>query len=90
MDLSKILCGVKYSGFINAVLQNIVRQKDNLSSSNWDIKNNYPKWMLNSWEKQYGKIKTTKILKVLNKEPCLLYTSPSPRDMRRSRMPSSA
>ena len=71
MDLSKILCGVKYSGFINAVLQNIVRQKDNLSSSNWDIKNNYPKWMLNSWEKQYGKIKTTKMLKVLNKEPYL-------------------
>ena len=30
----------------------------------------------------------------LNKDPiispCLLYTSPSPRDMRRSRMPSSA
>ena len=25
-----------------------------------------------------------------NKESCLLYTSPSPRDMRRSRMPSSA
>ena len=24
------------------------------------------------------------------KEGCLLYTSPSPRDMRRSRMPSSA
>ena len=24
------------------------------------------------------------------KQPCLLYTSPSPRDMRRSRMPSSA
>ncbi|GAB5799729.1 hypothetical protein JMUB7524_27280 [Staphylococcus aureus] len=24
------------------------------------------------------------------KETCLLYTSPSPRDMRRSRMPSSA
>ena len=23
-------------------------------------------------------------------QPCLLYTSPSPRDMRRSRMPSSA
>ena len=29
------------------------------------------------------------ILKPL-KKPCLLYTSPSPRDMRRSRMPSSA
>ena len=25
-----------------------------------------------------------------NYKPCLLYTSPSPRDMRRSRMPSSA
>ena len=25
-----------------------------------------------------------------DKSPCLLYTSPSPRDMRRSRMPSSA
>ena len=25
-----------------------------------------------------------------DKKPCLLYTSPSPRDMRRSRMPSSA
>ena len=27
---------------------------------------------------------------VAKKTPCLLYTSPSPRDMRRSRMPSSA
>ena len=27
---------------------------------------------------------------VSNPVPCLLYTSPSPRDMRRSRMPSSA
>ena len=26
----------------------------------------------------------------LSLNPCLLYTSPSPRDMRRSRMPSSA
>ena len=26
----------------------------------------------------------------INNIPCLLYTSPSPRDMRRSRMPSSA
>ena len=29
------------------------------------------------------------VIKELNKN-CLLYTSPSPRDMRRSRMPSSA
>ena len=27
---------------------------------------------------------------ILRYEDCLLYTSPSPRDMRRSRMPSSA
>ena len=27
---------------------------------------------------------------IKSKEGCLLYTSPSPRDMRRSRMPSSA
>ena len=27
---------------------------------------------------------------VMKPSPCLLYTSPSPRDMRRSRMPSSA
>ena len=26
----------------------------------------------------------------ISSTPCLLYTSPSPRDMRRSRMPSSA
>ena len=35
----------------------------------------------------------TKILRGKNTAkftPCLLYTSPSPRDMRRSRMPSSA
>ena len=31
-----------------------------------------------------------KILRDVNNNPCLLYTSPSPRDMRRSRMPSSA
>ena len=36
--------------------------------------------------------KTLKIMtkKQLNTISCLLYTSPSPRDMRRSRMPSSA
>ena len=27
---------------------------------------------------------------IIGMETCLLYTSPSPRDMRRSRMPSSA
>ena len=31
-----------------------------------------------------------KIQRTANEKGCLLYTSPSPRDMRRSRMPSSA
>ena len=34
--------------------------------------------------------KATKILLDLGYKDCLLYTSPSPRDIRRSRMPSSA
>ena len=36
-----------------------------------------------------GKRHNLKQINVMNKD-CLLYTSPSPRDMRRSRMPSSA
>ena len=32
----------------------------------------------------------SKIVLIESDHPCLLYTSPSPRDMRRSRMPSSA
>ena len=32
-------------------------------------------------------IPESELIKIIN---CLLYTSPSPRDMRRSRMPSSA
>ena len=39
--------------------------------------------------KNEGFIKDFKVNKENNKS-CLLYTSPSPRDMRRSRMPSSA
>ena len=39
-----------------------------------------------------GKLYTAIIHTIHNNPPknCLLYTSPSPRDMRRSRMPSSA
>ena len=35
-------------------------------------------------------IRDIKLMKASNMNACLLYTSPSPRDMRRSRMPSSA
>ena len=33
---------------------------------------------------------TIEPLEILNRKACLLYTSPSPRDRTRSRMPSSA
>ena len=36
-----------------------------------------------------ARVKNEKALEV-DKEPCLLYTSPSPRDRQKSRMPSSA
>ena len=35
-------------------------------------------------------IKGTKVNGIYDKDPCLLYTSPSPRDVEESRMPSSA
>ena len=35
-------------------------------------------------------IDASKLFDVIARMGCLLYTSPSPRDMRRSRMPSSA
>ena len=37
-----------------------------------------------------GDIVSGKVVKVDHDEVCLLYTSPSPRDKRQSRMPSSA
>ena len=37
-----------------------------------------------------GKIRGTLLLSLAFMEACLLYTSPSPRDKRQSRMPSSA
>ena len=37
-----------------------------------------------------GKITLDDIMKRTNNDICLLYTSPSPRDKRQSRMPSSA
>ena len=47
----------------------------------------------NNWKifhEQVGEIMTKELLDVRLIDNCLLYTSPSPRDMRRSRMPSSA
>ena len=49
-------------------------------------------WSKEQWANEFKK-DDTKIFGLLIKNlviGCLLYTSPSPRDMRRSRMPSSA
>ena len=48
-----------------------------------------------AYKKEFEKSKDVKaanelIVSKINNEPCLLYTSPSPRDQRGSRMPSSA
>ena len=40
--------------------------------------------------KKRDSLKETEIFENEEEYTCLLYTSPSPRDMRRSRMPSSA
>ena len=68
-----------------------------------DNKNNFKKKVNNNFsEKDFDEekiipdsifrqnIKENKPKKVLNQIPCLLYTSPSPRDATLSRMPSSA
>ena len=46
-------------------------------------KKNEPNWMLEWRLAAYDRLKSMEV-------PCLLYTSPSPRDRTRSRMPSSA
>ena len=42
------------------------------------------------FEDQVIKLAAAKALAVRSENPCLLYTSPSPRDLSTSRMPSSA
>ena len=41
-------------------------------------------------EVSYDQLKSAKYLQLTSDSSCLLYTSPSPRDRTRSRMPSSA
>ena len=43
---------------------------------------------IRSWS--FGEVKKPETINYRTFKPCLLYTSPSPRDKRQSRMPSSA
>ena len=60
---------------------------DRLGISNDESFELYNQGLLNEWD--WIKLDLA-LIKSARSEPCLLYTSPSPRDMRRSRMPSSA
>ena len=44
----------------------------------------------NFFDNVYGELLVEYFINWLKTDPCLLYTSPSPRDRTRSRMPSSA
>ena len=56
------------------------------SIQNQSKKHEFP---FNHWE-YYNALTDGAIEEIIKADICLLYTSPSPRDMRRSRMPSSA
>ena len=57
----------------------------------WCSKTELPKIEITNIEGyQYRGIPVFEHLRILSFQACLLYTSPSPRDKRQSRMPSSA
>ena len=49
-----------------------------------------PSWDLSSWLDEKALEELELVESHLGRESCLLYTSPSPRDLSTSRMPSSA
>ena len=62
--------------------------QSNTSGSNTAITGGYSAETTTTY--QSGSSSNTTTTNTTNAYSCLLYTSPSPRDMRRSRMPSSA
>lgn len=71
VDLTKDKLGKKNAGFVNAILLNIIRNKEKISSLNWDIRNNFPKSLLNNWEIHYGKKLTYDIINIFSSNPYL-------------------
>ena len=64
--------------------------KDNLMEDDPGWKKNYPPYVINKCMSHH--MDTLMFSNEMNRYPnfCLLYTSPSPRDVEESRMPSSA
>lgn len=71
VDLVKKKFGSKNAGFVNAIFQNISRNKEELSKLSWDVKDNFPKNLLIDWENNYGKKLTLQIIKIFLLEPYL-------------------
>ena len=67
--------------------KNYLVSKSNLNTSLLTIE--YANTLLESTQEEYN-LGTKSITDLIEAETCLLYTSPSPRDRTRSRMPSSA
>jgi len=86
VENAKKIAGRKQTGFVNAVLRQLTRQIKNrqIPLSDADVKRTLPQTLSAGCEFDVD------ILPGPKASPCLLYTSPSPRDRTRSRMPSSA
>jgi len=55
-------------GFVNGVLRNVARNKDNLAYTSLSIKYSMPEWIVDLWRAQLGAEKTELVLKTLLKE----------------------
>lgn len=49
-------------GFVNGVLRNIARQKDDLTWPDDSVRYSMPEWILNLWQNRYGEEKTKTVL----------------------------
>ena len=85
----------KYDILSASVIDYIIKYKDHEAILMWELGNEYnyhPEWFggdINLWYEILD-ITAQAIQKLDPSRPCLLYTSPSPRDGLLSRMPSSA
>jgi 16S rRNA (cytosine967-C5)-methyltransferase len=55
-------------GFVNGVLRNIARNKDNITYDSLSVKYSMPQWIIDMWVEQLGQEKTKKVLKGLLEE----------------------
>ena len=55
-------------GFVNGVLRNIVRNKENISYHSLSVKYSMPDWIVNLWTEQLGAAKTETVLAGLLEE----------------------